>query len=59
MESNNKLKQTLITDYFYKENKEKSNYCVDCGVDMGPQNPRQLCGKTICEKIDLELFYLS
>ena len=24
------------------------NLCVDCGIDMGDQNPRQLCGKTIC-----------
>ena len=25
------------------------NKCVQCGVDMGPQNPRQLCRKTYCE----------
>lgn len=25
-----------------------TNYCVECGVDMGPCNPRQLCGKTVC-----------
>jgi hypothetical protein len=24
------------------------NRCIECGVDMGYQNPRQLCGKTIC-----------
>lgn len=24
------------------------NLCVVCGIDMGDQNPRQLCGKTIC-----------
>jgi len=24
------------------------NLCVECGIDMGDQNPRQLCGKTIC-----------
>jgi hypothetical protein len=22
--------------------------CIVCGVDMGPQNPRQLCNKTYC-----------
>ena len=27
---------------------EESNYCLDCGVDMGPMNPRQLCGKWYC-----------
>lgn len=24
------------------------NACTVCGVDMGPSNPRQLCGKTCC-----------
>lgn len=23
-------------------------HCTICGIDMGPNNPRQLCGKTIC-----------
>ena len=30
------------TGSYYKNN------CQDCGVDMGPNNPRQLCGKTVC-----------
>ena len=25
--------------------------CMDCGEDMGPYNPRQLCGKTYCKNI--------
>jgi hypothetical protein len=25
------------------------NRCVICGIDMGPENPRQLCRKTYCE----------
>ena len=25
-----------------------TNFCLECGIDMGPQNPRQLCGKTYC-----------
>lgn len=25
-----------------------TNYCTRCGVDMGVDNPRQLCGKTRC-----------
>ena len=27
---------------------EIRNLCIECGVDMGPQNPRQLCGKIYC-----------
>ena len=25
------------------------NRCVDCGIDIGPSNPRQLCGKWRCD----------
>ena len=24
------------------------NRCIGCGEDIGPSNPRQLCGKTFC-----------
>lgn len=24
------------------------NCCIDCGIDMGEYNPRQLCGKWRC-----------
>ena len=24
------------------------NLCIECGIDMGPDNPRQLCGKIKC-----------
>ena len=27
---------------------ELKNLCMECGIDMGPNNPRQLCGKTEC-----------
>ena len=31
------------------ENREGMiNRCLECGVDMGRSNPRQLCGKTYC-----------
>lgn len=30
---------------------ESENKCVECGEDMGPNNPRQLCGKTYCKNI--------
>lgn len=23
-------------------------HCIECGEDMGPNNPRQLCGKYFC-----------
>ena len=23
-------------------------HCIECGIDMGPDNPRQLCYKTFC-----------
>ena len=32
-----------------------SNLCVICGIDMGEDNPRQLCGKTDCD--DESLFF--
>jgi hypothetical protein len=32
-------------DYLFDD---ESNYCIECGVDMGPMNPRQLCGKWYC-----------
>jgi hypothetical protein len=48
--------QRLITDYFTKiekviygyNEKTKSWHCIECGTDMGPMNPRQLCAKTHC-----------
>lgn len=24
-------------------------HCLSCGIDMGQNNPRQLCGKTYCD----------
>ena len=35
------------------EKQEYKNLCLECGIDMGPQNPRQLCGKYICLNIDI------
>ena len=28
-------------------------YCLECGEDMGPGNPRQLCGKWQCDALPL------
>jgi len=44
--------QSTWTDYGQSSDEEseedETNYCIECGEDMGPQNPRQLCGKTYC-----------
>ena len=46
-------KQTRITDYFDTVNRGYNHktgdwHCIQCGDNMGPNNPRQLCGKTRC-----------
>ena len=50
--------QTKINDYFKKKNKVKVYghnsktdewHCTQCGVSMGKDNPRQLCGKYFCD----------
>ena len=28
------------------------NFCMQCGINMGDCNPRQLCGKTYCMQED-------
>ena len=33
------------------QEKEEENLCCACGEDMGPNNPRQLCGKWRCLNI--------
>ena len=33
---------TIIKTY------DQQNTCVECGIDMGSCNPRQLCGKLKC-----------
>lgn len=30
----------------------ESWHCTLCGIDMGPYNPRQLCGKYYCEVVN-------
>ena len=42
-----------LTQWYLKMHKDTTNYCVDCGSDMGRQNPRQLCGKTYCINKDI------
>jgi hypothetical protein len=38
----------MCEDCISEEHKEDENRCIDCDIDMGPNNPRQLCGKTYC-----------
>lgn len=52
------MRQTLITEYFFPKTSRGScvgvdfaNFtwiCLECGIDMGEMNPRQLCGKICC-----------
>jgi hypothetical protein len=41
-EKNSELKKTII----------KGNFCLICGINMGDDNPRQLCGKFYCMQED-------
>jgi len=46
--------QSTWTDYGQssdEESEEETNNCRECGIDMGPNNPRQLCGKTYCREM--------
>ena len=56
--------ETDIKNYLYNETTENTmafdsedeyyeevNRCLLCNCDMGPNNPRQLCGKTYCDNI--------
>ncbi len=44
-EFNNKV---IIQNVFGYNDKTDSWHCLECGEDMGPTNPRQLCGKSYC-----------
>ena len=57
MISHKKMIQTSILLYMKPKNphiiygyNEKTNnwHCMSCGDNMGPNNPRQLCGKSFC-----------
>ncbi|ADO67450.1 hypothetical protein crov416 [Cafeteria roenbergensis virus] len=43
----NKIKEDFIKS-LHNNYEGPMNKCVECGADMGPSNPRQLCGKTYC-----------
>ena len=44
----NKAKAEAAKMTRYECDRDSGNYCTVCKVDMGPQNYRQLCGKTHC-----------
>ena len=51
-ELNNSNNDECNDDYNYSyQDDEIKNLCLDCGIDMGPSNPRQLCGKTHCNNL--------
>ena len=51
-ELNNSNNYECNDDYNYSyQDDEIKNLCLDCGIDMGPSNPRQLCGKTHCNNL--------
>ena len=35
-----------------KNDQGPMNRCLECNVDMGRQNPRQLCGKWQCNSVN-------
>lgn len=45
---NNTNKKTRKIIYGYNP-ETGSWHCIECGVDMGPDNPRQYCRKSYCE----------
>ena len=56
--NNQKMDNSKINDYdggdnfnYFYQDDEIKNLCLDCGMDMGPTNPRQLCGKTHCNNL--------
>lgn len=68
-ENNKNKRQRLISEYYevdknkkqkivYGYNSETNSWhCLSCGVDMGPQNPRQLCGKWRCPNESFSSYY--
>jgi len=41
-------KNTLTYTTKEQDYTEPKNLCIECSIDMGINNPRQLCGKTTC-----------
>lgn len=41
----------LIFNHAMQAKTQSKNRCLDCGIDLGPSNPRQLCGKSTCNSL--------
>ena len=44
--------EKYIIEIILESNEGSKNLCVECGCDIGLNNPRQLCGKTFCFGIE-------
>jgi len=58
MECGNQIDRSFYLDHpycsikcFQTQSTDSANRCIECGIDMGPNNPRQLCGKTYCREM--------
>jgi hypothetical protein len=58
MECGNQIDRSFYLDHpycsikcFQAQSTDYINRCIECGIDMGPNNPRQLCGKTYCREM--------
>tara|TARA_B000000475_G_C15880203_1_gene400156 strand:+ start:496 stop:759 length:264 start_codon:yes stop_codon:yes gene_type:complete len=45
---NRPIDKNTLTYTKKEEEEEPKNLCLLCNIDMGINNPRQLCGKTKC-----------
>ena len=44
-------RNAIVKKIEHLEGSEPKNRCIECGVDMGIDNPRQYCGKTQCDSL--------
>ena len=52
----NKNNKNNYKKKIYGHNSETDSWhCLECGIDMGINNPRQLCGKTRCIYLQIKL----
>tara|TARA_B100000123_G_scaffold255365_1_gene217741 strand:- start:36 stop:290 length:255 start_codon:yes stop_codon:yes gene_type:complete len=44
----NSIMEEDIIETIIENDEGSKNFCIECGCDIGKNNPRQLCGKTFC-----------
>jgi len=49
IKTSHNVSEEMINKLIDKFSYALKNKCVDCGIDMGINNPRQLCRKTYCD----------